>query len=227
MLIYQSWILINHMTMNKTDRTPARQIALWADMLRDIAANGGRFASNVYDRENYERITTIAMEMMGMATAVSLSTIEPLRHTLFAQPSPIPVVDAAIINEQNEILLIRRADNGLWAMPGGGTMVGESPAEAAVREGWEETGIRSKPIGVVGIFDSLNHGHQTPNQLYQIVFLCRPLNHENPDPPHHPQETIEKGWFAEDALPDNLDPNHDLRIPTAFAYLKSNVSCLE
>ncbi|MCP5094719.1 MAG: NUDIX domain-containing protein [Chloroflexi bacterium] len=215
------------MTMNKTDRTPARQIALWADMLRDIAANGGRFASNVYDRENYERITTIAMEMMGMATAVSLSAIEPLRHTLFAQPSPIPVVDAAIINEQNEILLIRRADNGLWAMPGGGTMVGESPAEAAVREGWEETGIRSESIGLVGIFDSLNHNGQSPNQLYQIVFLCRPLNLDNPDLPHHPQETLEKAWFSEDTLPSDLDPNHILRIPKVFDYLKSQEGYFE
>jgi ADP-ribose pyrophosphatase YjhB (NUDIX family) len=201
------------------EKTPASQIALWADMLRDIVANGNLFASNIYDRENYERIKTIAMEMMGMATAVPLSTIEPLRHTHFAQPCPVPVVDAAIVNEQDKMLLIRRADNGKWAMPGGATMVGESPSAAAVREAWEETGIRSEPIGLVGIFDSRNHQGQGPHQLYQIVFLCRPLNGENPDIPHHPQETIEQAWFAENELPPDLDPNHVLRIPIAFQFL--------
>ena len=106
-------------------------------------------------------------------------------------------------------------------------MVGESPAEAAVREGWEETGVRSQPVGLVGIFDSLTHNRQGPHHLYQIVFLCRPINHKNPDPPHHPEETIEQGWFSEDALPPDLDPNHMLRIPKAFAYLNKQESVFE
>ena len=91
----------------------------------------------------------------------------------------------------------------------------------------KKPGVRSQPVGLVGIFDSLTHNRQGPHHLYQIVFLCRPINHERPDPPHHPEETIEQGWFSEDALPLDLDLNHMLRIPKAFAYLNKQESVFE
>jgi ADP-ribose pyrophosphatase YjhB (NUDIX family) len=47
--------------------------------------------------------------------------------------------DAAIFDHSGRILLIQRADNGRWAMPGGAAEVGETPSEAVVREVREET----------------------------------------------------------------------------------------
>jgi hypothetical protein len=48
--------------------------------------------------------------------------------------SLVPSVNAAVINEAGDLLLIRRTDNGNWALPGGAIDLGESVAQAAVRE---------------------------------------------------------------------------------------------
>ena len=56
--------------------------------------------------------------------------------------------DAFIVNGAGEVLLIRRADDGCWAMPDGWVEPAETPAEAAVRETKEETGLTVKVGGV-------------------------------------------------------------------------------
>ncbi len=48
--------------------------------------------------------------------------------------------DSFVIDNQHRLLLIRRTDNGFWALPGGCQNLGETPAECAVRECQEESG---------------------------------------------------------------------------------------
>src|ERR1700689_2499689 len=55
--------------------------------------------------------------------------------------SLVPAVNVVVVNDGGEILLIRRTDNGNWAVPGGAVDLGESVAQAAVRETLEESGI--------------------------------------------------------------------------------------
>ena len=108
--------------------TPAEQIALWADRLRDISAMGLHFTENAHDREGFRTVQTIAMEMLALATGESVEQIEPLRAPVFSRPTPITAGDGAVIDGRGRILLIKRADNGHWAMPGGALEVGETPA---------------------------------------------------------------------------------------------------
>ena len=142
---------------------------------------------------------------------------DKLRAPIFSRPAPIPVGDAAIIDDAGSILLIRRADNQKWAMPGGAIAVGETPAEAVVREALEETGVLCEPIALVGVFDSRLCGTVSRHHLYQLVFLCRPLDGSKlVETPSHAIEVLDVGWFAEHAMPTDLDPGHVLRIPKAF-----------
>jgi hypothetical protein len=113
--------------------TPAQQIALWADQLRDMAALGVHFAGNVYDAERYRVLQSLAIEMLAFATDEPFDAFEPLRAPIFARPTPLSTGDAAIIDEDGRILLIQRADNCCWAMPGGAFEVGETPAQGALR----------------------------------------------------------------------------------------------
>lgn len=69
--------------------------------------------------------------------------------------------DAFVVGPSGEMLLIRRADDGLWAMPGGWVEPGESPAEAAVRETEEETGLVVSLIGPVHIARREGSVHHT------------------------------------------------------------------
>lgn len=206
-------------TSNEPQAALAQRLALLADTLRDCSARGLRFASNIYDRDNYQKVQDVAIELLALASAQPLSEIEPLRTTIFARPAPIPVGEAAIIDDMGRILLIRRADNSLWAMPGGGLEVGETPVQGAVREAQEETGVTCEPIGLIGVYDSRLCGTLSRHHLYQFLFLCRPLpNVDIIDPPSHVHEIKEMAWFAETDLPDDIDPGHRQRIPEAFRF---------
>lgn len=207
----------NDNTQKELPGTLAQKLALWADILRDCSAVGLHFAANIYDQERYRRIQDVALAMMAAASGQTPEEIEPLRTTTFALPSPFPVGDGAVIDEHGRILLIHRADNGLWAMPGGALDVGETPAEGVAREVLEETGVTCEPVALVGTFDSRRWQIGGRHHLYNFLFLCRPLPHiERIDPPSHVNEVLEIGWFAEDALPTDLDPGHVRRIPEAF-----------
>jgi ADP-ribose pyrophosphatase YjhB (NUDIX family) len=205
---------------------PTQQIALWADQLRDMSALGLLFAQNVYDRENYQAMQKMAMEMLALVTQNSLAHLEPLRLSHFARPSPISTGDAAIIDEAGRILLIRRADNQQWAMPGGVFAVGETPAEGAMREAFEETGVRCQAIALVAVHDSRFCGSTHPFHLYHFLFLCQPLNGGVPEgTPSHVNEVLEQRWFAAHELPPttDIDPGHRKRIPEAFRVWKGDV----
>lgn len=194
----------------------SQTIALWADKLRDMSAMGLRFSTNAYDRENYQALQDMVVEMLAVATGASPNEIEPLRVTMLVRPTPLATGDAAIIDDAGRILLIRRADNGLWAMPGGALAVGETPAQGVVREAWEETGVRCEPVALAGVHDSRLCGTTAPHHLYQFLFLCRPLDAGRAGPAAHSNEVLETAWFGELDLPPDLDPGHVTRIPVAF-----------
>ena len=196
--------------------TPAEQLALWADRLRNISAMPLLFTQDLYDREAYRAVQTIAMEMLALASGQSFDQIEPLRGPIFSSPTPFCAGDAAVIDDRGQILLIRRANNGQWAMPGGALEVGETPAAGVEREALEETGIRCRAFSLVGVFDSRLCGTVSRHHLYQFLFLCRPLDHEPAASPSHAVEVLEAAWFPEDRLPEDLDPGHRTRIPEAF-----------
>ncbi|MFX1538592.1 MAG: NUDIX domain-containing protein [Promethearchaeota archaeon] len=103
---------------------------------------------------------------------------EQLTTPIFSRPTPLVGGDAAVIDETGKILLIQRADNKKWAMPGGLFEVGETPAEGVVRETFEETGVRCQAVTLIGVFDSRFWGTSFPHHLYQFMFLCKPLNDE-------------------------------------------------
>jgi ADP-ribose pyrophosphatase YjhB (NUDIX family) len=71
--------------------------------------------------------------------------------------SLVPSVNVVVTNDQDEILLIQRSDNGNWAIPGGAIDLGESMTEAAIRETLEESGITCAITGMVGIFTDPKH----------------------------------------------------------------------
>jgi ADP-ribose pyrophosphatase YjhB (NUDIX family) len=197
--------------------TPTEQIAFWSDKLRDMAATGLKYAQNIYDHERYQAIRQIAIEMLALATERPLAELEPLRESIFARMSPLVAGTAAIINDDGNILLMRRSDNRLWNMPGGILEVGETPAAGVVREALEETGVRCAPIALVGVYDNRMRETGAIQHLYKFTFLCKPLdNGQAGEPVSHAIETLEIGWFAENALPDDLFVGHVQRVRDAF-----------
>ena len=84
-----------------------------------------------------------------------------------------------VVNDAGQILLIRRTDNGNWALPGGAIDLGESVAQAAVRETLEESGIECAITGIVGIYSDPRHvilytSNGEARQEFSIVLTARP-----------------------------------------------------
>jgi len=99
------------------NKTPAQRIALWADQLRDISAMGLIFCKNFHDRESFRRVQDIAIKMLALAIGEPLEHIEPLRAPIFSHPTPFAVGDAAIIDDDGNILLIQRAETTCGPCP--------------------------------------------------------------------------------------------------------------
>lgn len=97
--------------------------------------------------------------------------------------SLVPSVNVVVENNKGEILMIRRTDNGNWALPGGAIDLGESVAQAAIRETKEETGIDVEITGLTGIYSDPKHViHYTRNhevrQEFSIVLRGRAVGGE-------------------------------------------------
>jgi 8-oxo-dGTP pyrophosphatase MutT (NUDIX family) len=71
--------------------------------------------------------------------------------------SLVVAVGVIVQNASGHVLMIQRSDNGLWALPGGAQDLGESTRDAAVRETFEETGVRVEVTGVTGIYSDPSH----------------------------------------------------------------------
>lgn len=90
------------------------------------------------------------------------------------QPNSIVVaVTAYVTNDNNEILLIRRTDNDLYAIPGGGLELGETLSQAVVREVREETGLDVEVLRLVGVYSDPAHVIEfTDGEVRQEFSIC-------------------------------------------------------
>ena len=117
-----------------------------------------------------------------------------------AAPQPrglLPAAFAIVRNDGGQILLVRRADDGYWELPGGRIEVGESASAAVVREVAEETGVTITVTGLAGVYSDPGHVLAYPHEdgIYQQLAVCfrafTPVHNTQPD---H-DETSGAAWF--------------------------------
>lgn len=93
------------------------------------------------------------------------------------QITPKIAVNAIVFNGQGEVLLAKRTDNGLWCIPGGHVDLGETLAEACLRELFEETGLKAEVVKLVGVYsdqeNSLHIAQGLDWHTVRVSFLCR------------------------------------------------------
>ena len=128
--------------------------------------------------------------------------------------SLVPSVNVGVTNDRGELLLIRRTDNENWAMPGGAMDIGETIAEAGVRETREETGIDCEVIRLVGVYTNPQHvmlytSDGEVRQECSLVFAARPVGGELMTS----SESREVRWVAPDAIDEyTMHPSMRQRV---------------
>lgn len=190
-----------------------------ADELRAIANAGLHWGENGYDKERYERVLKTSARLLAAVENGSEAEIYAQYTGNLLHLSPLLCVEAALFRE-DRILLIQRSDDHTWAMPGGLLEVGESPAQGAERELWEEAGLHGKVVRLLALYDTRFWPARSRMQLVISQFLLQadgdPGLHRGAGKEHSSlAETLDVGFFAEDDLPE-LHIGHDLRVPMAF-----------
>jgi ADP-ribose pyrophosphatase YjhB (NUDIX family) len=152
-----------------------------AKRLQSIAQAGIFYSDDKpFDRERYQEIADISVQILGQLTDEPIEKI----GNLFTQERDgyqTPKVDirAVVFNESGEILMVKEKVDGRWSLPGGWADVGYTPAEVAVKEVQEETGLDVKTVRVLGIFDKRNHPHPPEGwYVYKIFILCEKIGGE-------------------------------------------------
>src|ERR1700694_2531117 len=88
--------------------------------------------------------------------------------------SVVPSTTAVVTDEHDRIVLIRRRDNDLWALPGGAMELGESIVDTAVREVKEETGLDVEVTGLIGVYSNPHHVMAYTDGEVRQQFRCAP-----------------------------------------------------
>lgn len=114
--------------------------------------------------------------------------------------SLVPAASAVVVDEAGRVLLQRRTDNGMWALPGGKMELGESLGDCAVRETFEETGVTVEITGIVGTYTNPRHVFSYDDgevrQEFSICLLARPTGGTL----RVSDESFEVAWFAPEAV---------------------------
>ncbi|MDH3705518.1 MAG: NUDIX hydrolase N-terminal domain-containing protein [Acidimicrobiia bacterium] len=175
----------------------------WSETLSALARTGLAFTDNLYERERFEEVLSVAADIRVKADTpydaerLLAEWTKTVGQGVPGYVTPKATVAALVGNDEGELLMVQRADSGIWLYPTGWADVGYSPAEVAVKEVQEEAGLETEVVRLVGVMDGLRLGF-TRIPLYSILFHLRVTGGELRP---HPLECEAVGFFAEDALP--------------------------
>lgn len=131
--------------------------------------------------------------------------------------SCVPSVVAIVVDHQQRTLLIRKTDNGLWALPGGGHEIGEFLADTVVREVKEETGYDVDVERITGTYTNPNHvmayDDGEVRQQFSIAFRARLVGGEA----HTSSESSDVAWLSPDEIAKlDMHPSMRMRLEHAL-----------
>jgi len=189
---------------DRDPRQPTRQdLVRWSEALAGIARTGLGFTQSLYERERFEEILAVAADIAHAAgsdfdhDAIVEDWLGQVGNGVPGYATPKVGVAAIVGDEDGKLLLIQRADSGVWLYPTGWADIGYSASEVAVKEVKEETGIDCEVVRFIGLLDGLRLGF-TRVPMYLMQFHCRATGGELKP---HPLEASAVGFFSEDELP--------------------------
>ena len=169
----------------------------WASELQSIAQAGLTFSTDNYDRDRYEKIRTLCVEILHEYTDVDHNKIRDLFASETGYQTPKVDIRAAVFKRE-KILMVKEKIDGKWSLPGGWADVNSTASESAVRECFEEAGAHVKPKRIIAIHLANKHNNaRSPYTIYKIFIECKLIKNNFTDN----TETLEAGFFPIDSLP--------------------------
>jgi len=171
----------------------------YAKRLQALSTTGIAFTKDQYDKERYEEILGISLEMMSIIGEIPIERIENL-VTKHSKGYVTPKVDVrGAVFRNHKILLVQEKSDGLWSLPGGFADVGLSAAQNVEKEIKEEAGIRTRAKQIFSVrHKSKGTFDQDIRDFYKLYFICE----EDSDREVSPGlETSQVGFFSQNEIP--------------------------
>lgn len=150
-----------------------------------------------------------------------MSYIQNLRKYVGHRPIIMPSACILIVNREYKLLLQKRSDNGFWGYPGGSLELGESFEECAIRETYEETGLKCRNLIMFTVESGIKMHYVYPNgdEVYitEIVFICNDFEGKLIK---NNEESTELRFFDLKELPENISPINKHVIEKFIDHLK-------
>ena len=156
-----------------------------------LSQAGLYYGKDVFDKERFEEIRTISLELIS---EIGKETFEEIKELT-------TIVDVrAYIKKDGKVLLIEDKRTKEWSLPGGFAEIGLSPEENVRKEVYEETGLTVETTQLRAVFDT-NKQKDIPQlfQYYKLVFACAIHGEEAKFIENN--ETSNMGFFSIEELP--------------------------
>jgi len=184
----------------------------WAQRIQAIAQAGLTYARDPFDRERYEELRGIAVEMAARQLEAPPADVRVAFASSLGYPTP-KVDVRAVVFRGGELLLVRERRNGRWTFPGGWADAGDTPSLAAERETLEEVALdlrAARPLGELS--DVLGHA-----ESIRVSAFVYGIDGEPDLRPNY--EVGELFWSP---LAHLADPSR--QAPREFSYLEHSMS---
>jgi len=110
------------------------------------------------------------------------SYIRRLRDCWGAERLLVPSVAGIVRDEDDRVLLVQQRETGQWSTPGGAIELADTPADAAVREVWEETGLLVRPVRLFAVYGGpsliVRYANGDETQYISATFECEVISGE-------------------------------------------------
>lgn len=124
------------------------------------------------------------------------------------EPIPTWFFSLVLVHRDDQILLVQEAKHGQgWYLPAGRAEPGETLAQAAHRETWEEAGI---PVVLEGVL-RVEHTPTTMGARLRTFFVARPAD-DRPPKSTPDRDSLRADWFDFRQI-----PSLNLRSPEVVA----------
>jgi|SRR5690554_5298051 len=188
----------------------------YAMKVLSICKIGLKFSKDPYAIENYKELQDISKEMLNTLH------VYPIKDNFYERdiyPTPNLSVRVLVFNKQQQLLMVKEAMDGKWAVPGGWVDVFDTASQAAISEVKQETGLDIKITRLLAIMQRERY-KDYPTLVSEVVhyFLGEYQNGELT--PSH--ETTDVQWISIDNLPELSKKTTQIEVECAIDVALNN-----
>ena len=154
---------------------------------------------------NEEELLNLSKNYGGYPVLFRMALDDRISHIPFIQTGAAIIIE----NDNKEILLQERTDRNKWGLPGGCQDLGEDLRETAVREAYEETGLKFEPSDLI-LIDTLSgnsrkNSYHNGDMVYNntSLYLAK-VSNVNVNDLKGDSETKRLKFFNPNEVPENL-----------------------